>query len=149
MLRFICITALAVGCAMAETSIPKDAVEVESGVYKYTDSTGKTYTYKKSPFGVVKSLDKPAAQTAESTPATPATPSKAAAPTATPFGDVQAPATPQAVKVSDRGDVLEFERPSPFGSYKWKRKKTELTASEREEWERSQKHSDGVSGTKE
>ena len=80
MLRFICITALAVGCATAETSIPKDAVEVESGVYKYTDSTGKTYTYKKSPFGVVKSLDKPAVPTAESTPAKPATPSKAAAP---------------------------------------------------------------------
>ena len=38
------------------------------------------------------------------------------------------PAKSQEVKVVDRGEMLEFERPSPFGSYKWKAKKSELTA---------------------
>ena len=57
MLRTIVIAALAVGCATAETAIPKTAVEVEPGVYKQTEASGKTYTFRKTPFGVVKSLD--------------------------------------------------------------------------------------------
>ena len=38
--------------------------------------------------------------------------------------------------------------PSPFGSYKWKAKKSELKDSEREAWERSRKQTD-TSGPKE
>jgi hypothetical protein len=67
---------------------------------------------------------------------------KPAATTPTPFGDVKASAqTETTVKVTEHGDTLEFERPSPFGSYKWKAKKSELKASEREAWERSKKQS--------
>ena len=135
MLRTILIAALAVGYAAAETTIPKTAVEVEPGVYKQTETSGKTYTFRKTPFGVVKSLDgektaKPAAE-----PAPVAKPAS----TPTPFGDVKAAPQTENVKVTEHGDVLEFERASPFGSYKWKVKKSELKSSEREAWERSRK----------
>ena len=60
MLRMIVMTVLAIGFAAAEASVPKDAQEVAPGLYKYTDSTGKKYTFRKTPFGVVKSLDEPA-----------------------------------------------------------------------------------------
>ena len=50
--------------------------------------------------------------------------------------------------MTERGDVLEFERASPFGSYKWKAKKSELKDSEREAWERSKRQT-ADSGPKE
>ena len=40
----------------AETTVPKDATEIEPGVYRHTDSAGKTYIFRKTPFGIVKSL---------------------------------------------------------------------------------------------
>jgi acyl-CoA hydrolase len=143
MLRTIVIAALAVGCAAAETVIPKTAVQVEPGVYKQTEASGKTYTFRKTPFGVVKSLDeeKPAKPVPETAPA-----AKPAS-TPTPFGDVKAAPQTENVKVTEHGDVLEFERASPFGSYKWKAKKSELKSSEREAWERSRKQ-DTASGSK-
>ena len=143
MLRIIVIAALAVGCAAAETVIPKTAVEVEPGVYKQTEASGKTYTYRKTPFGVVKSLDK-----AKSDKPAEAAPVAKPTSTPTPFGDVKATPQTETVKVTERGDVLEFERPSPFGSYKWKAKKSELKDSEREAWERSRRQTT-TSGTKE
>ena len=38
-------------------------------------------------------------------------------------------------KVTEEGDSLRFERPSPFGVRKWTRKKTELTEMETAAWE--------------
>jgi hypothetical protein len=155
MFRILLITAMAVGCASAETSVPKGATEIEPGLYKYTDSTGKTYKFRKTPFGVVKSLDQPAKQAAaeesdKTAPAaanlTSATPKET---TASPFGQVKPPASAQAIKVVDRGDSLEFERPSPFGSYRWNKKKDDLTPFEREAWDRSRQQSNAASGSKE
>lgn len=136
MLRMMLMTAIVAACAAAQASVPKDATEIEPGVYKHTDSAGKTYKYKKTPFGVVKSADE-----VSKTPAT----------NATPFGEVKspAPAPVQAIKVSERGDSLDFERPSPFGSYKWTRKKAELTEAEREAWDRSRAKTTAASGPKE
>jgi hypothetical protein len=146
----IVMTVLAVGCAAAEVTVPKDATEIEPGVYKHTDSAGKTYRYKKTPFGVVKSPEKEekgekSAPPAESTKAD----GRSASTTATPFGDVKTPPAAQAIKVSDRGDSLEFERPSPFGTYKWKRKKEDLNQSEREAWDRSRQPTTAAPGPKE
>jgi hypothetical protein len=42
---------------------------------------------------------------------------------------------PVTVKVTEEGDSLRFERPSPFGVRKWTRKKTELTEMEKAAWE--------------
>lgn len=144
MLRIIVTAALAVSCAAAETSIPKTAVEVEPGVYKQTEASGKTYIFRKTPFGVVKSLESSKA----SKPAADAAPAAKPVATATPFGEVKTPSKTEQIKVTEHGDVLEFERASPFGSYKWKAKKSELKDSEREAWERS-KSQTAASGPKE
>ena len=140
MLRWIAVTTLAMSAALADVSVPKGATEIQPGVYKHTDASGKTFIFRKTPFGIVKSPE--GADKAENSNAaaidTPHVTSKpSAGATASPFGDVNKPAKSQDVKVVDRGEVLEFERPSPFGSYKWKAKKTELTVEEREAWARS------------
>jgi hypothetical protein len=44
------------------------------------------------------------------------------------------------VKASDAGDKVRFVRNSPFGANTWERKKSELTESEREVWERQCGH---------
>lgn len=150
MFRLIVMTVIAVGCASAQVTVPKDATEIEPGVYKHTDSAGKTYRYKKTPFGVVKSPEREdkaekAVNRAESTKAD----TSGDTTTATPFGDVKAPPPAQVIKVSDKGDSLEFERPSPFGSYRWKRKKDDLNATEREAWDRSRQQTTTAPGPKE
>ncbi|MDP2996027.1 MAG: hypothetical protein Q8N47_00980 [Bryobacterales bacterium] len=45
------------------------------------------------------------------------------------------PQPPVGFKVTEEGDSLRFERPSPFGVRKWTRKKTELTGTEKAAWE--------------
>jgi hypothetical protein len=134
MFRLIAVTTFAVSLALAQASVPKGATEVEPGVWKHTDTAGKTSLYRKTPFGVVKSdpsKDAPESKPGEASkqPAAPAT----TAATPSPFGSVKA-APDQSTKVVEKGDTLEFERPSPFGSYKWKAKKSELTAEEQEAW---------------
>src|SRR5215470_7531709 len=39
--------------------IPKGAVETEPGTFRYTDSDGKKWIYRKTPFGVARLEDKP------------------------------------------------------------------------------------------
>src|SRR5579872_1069581 len=90
--------------APATVTIPKDAVRNENGTYSYTDKDGKKWLYTNTPFGVVKAADG-----AEDKP------------------DKQ----PPAVKVIDKGDTVRFERPSPFGTMSWEKKKSDLTDEER------------------
>jgi len=45
------------------------------------------------------------------------------------------PQPPVGFKVTEEGDSLRFERPTPFGVGKWTRKKTELTEMEKAAWE--------------
>jgi hypothetical protein len=145
MFRLIAIAVVVFGSAMAETVVPKGATEVEPGVHRHTDTSGKTYIYRKTPFGIVKSLEP--ASTPESSK-TEASKTSSAPATPTPFGPVKTDtAAKNQVKVVDRGDTLEFERPSPFGSYKWKKKKNDLTATEQEAW--SQTRQESTTGTKE
>ncbi|MEK7755078.1 MAG: hypothetical protein AAB654_24340 [Acidobacteriota bacterium] len=70
---------------------------------------------------------------------------KAAAGYRTPFGVLHSdgksaegqakPQPPVSFKVTEEGDSLRFERPSPFGVRKWTRKKTELTETEKAAWD--------------
>jgi hypothetical protein len=100
--------------------IPANAVEFEPGSYRATDAAGKTWIYRKTPFGVARMEDKPdtqrAAQTAE---------------------------LAEQIKVTEAGDSLKFERPGPFGMYQWQKKKSELNDNERAAWERSRNPSPG------
>jgi hypothetical protein len=116
-------TAPAPRTASAESKIPADAVKSEDGSYKYTDKNGKHWTYRQTPFGVSKAED------------------KAVDATATPFGKSKepaiAPVKPEPrpgdtinTKAVDEGDTIRFERPTPFGTSVWRKKKSDLDAAD-------------------
>jgi hypothetical protein len=137
MLRILIIFALAIGTAAAEAAIPKGATEVEPGVFKHKDASGKAFIYRKTPFGVIKSVEGAAAEKAPEAPPTAAAKTATATdPQETPFGDLKKQTHAQ-IKVVEKGDTLEFERTSPFGGIRWTNKKDQLTAEERQAWERS------------
>jgi len=81
-------------------AVPAGAKEVGPNLYRYTDAQGKTWMYRKTPFGVGKWEDKPSEQptVSDSVP----------------------------TKVTDLGDSYQFQRPTPFGMQKWTVKKADL-----------------------
>jgi hypothetical protein len=89
-------------------AIPAGATLVEPNLYRYTDSSGKTWNYRQTPFGISKweEAASPAAQ-----------------------GIPQAKAEP--ALVTDLGDSYRFERKTPFGTSTWVHKKSELTDEEK------------------
>ena len=97
----------------AAVTLPSGATQVEPGTWNYTDASGKKWIYRQSPFGLSRVEDKPAESvSADRTVAT---------------------------KAVEAGDVIKFERPSPFGPYRWEKKKTDLTDDEKAAWEASRK----------
>jgi hypothetical protein len=92
-------------------SIPAGAKLVEPNLYRYTDSDGKTWNYRQTPFGISKweETSSPAAQPAPESS--------------------QAKSVP--VVVTDLGDRYRFEKKTPFGQSSWTRKKSELTEEEK------------------
>ncbi len=97
--------------APQNVEIPRDAEKIEPYTYRHTDKTGKVWIYRETPFGIVK------------------------------FPEDQA-RKPKPVENQDdwtaveEGDNIRFERPSPFGKYRWIRKKSELSEAEKQVWER-------------
>ena len=98
----------------AELTLPAGAKLVEPGTYSFTDAQGKKWIYRKTPFGLSRAEDKPAE------PLTTA-----------------APAAASVITATEDGDSVRFERPGPFGPYRWEKKKSELSHDERSAWERS------------
>ena len=98
-----------------ELKLPKEAVLVEPNTYTFTDAKGKKWIYRKTPFGLSRAEEKPSAA-----PETPAPPPGAG------------------MTATAEGDTIHFERPSPFGVYRWDKKKADLTDDERAALERSQ-----------
>ncbi|HLG99970.1 MAG TPA: hypothetical protein VKX49_26915 [Bryobacteraceae bacterium] len=88
--------------------LPKGAVQIEPNLYRYTDAQGKTWLIRSTPFGFSKWEDKPAAA----------------------LPPAQADRTP-AIKATDLGQTVRFERPTPFGVSTWVRKKDQLTEEEK------------------
>ncbi len=94
------------------TKIPKSdppagAVKVDDNFYRFTDAKGKKWVYRKTPFGWAK-----IEETAETAPPPPR------------------PAEAE-IRVLSDGDVVKFEKASPFGTSRWERKADELTADEK------------------
>ncbi len=92
-------------------SIPPGAKLVEPNLYRYTDSDGKTWNYRQTPFGVSK-WEETSAPTPQPAPQS-----------------SQAKSVP--VVVTDMGDRYRFEKKTPFGQSSWTRKKSELTDEEK------------------
>lgn len=99
--------------APAAQTIPAGAKEIEPGTYRWVDPKGVAWIYTKTPFGIMKGPEKK--------------------------NDMPEGAATAGWRVTDLGENLEFEKPYPFGgTYRWTRKKTELTDLESEFWQRSQ-----------
>ena len=96
--------------AAAQIVIPAGAAKAEDGSYHYTDAQGKKWIYCKTPFGVARAEDQPV--------------------------DRKPLETAKDVKATEDGEFIRFERPGPFGTYKWQRRKTELDEMEQAVWER-------------
>ena len=98
------------------TAIPSSAVQIEPGAYRWTDPKGKKWILFQTPFGIAKKEDD-----------------------GQPLRNKQTEVhTMEGVKISEDGDSLKFEREGPFGTYKWSKKKTELSEEEKTAWERQQ-----------
>jgi len=115
LILLVSMTALGAAEAAGGTAplvIPAGSVAVESNLYRHTDAQGKTWMYRRTPFGITRAE-------AQSVPA------------ARPDGWANA-------KAWDDGDAVRFERPGPFGIYRWRTKKSELDAAEQAVWARQQ-----------
>jgi hypothetical protein len=95
----------------APVTIPADAKEISPGLYRWVDPKGQAWTYRKTPFGIMRGPE----QKAE-TPAS----------------------VPTDWTATDAGDSVAFTGPSPFGPKHWTVKKTELSETEAAVWKRAQ-----------
>jgi len=94
----------------AEVTVPAGATLTEPGTWTYTDAKGKKWMYPPDPFRHRQIRGQPA-----ETPA----------------------AAPIPITATEDGDKVRFERPGPFGTYRWEKKKSELTDDERAALQRS------------
>ena len=118
--------------AAQRLTVPKGAVESEPGTFHYTDAQGKKWIYRQTPFGVARLRDVPDG----SAPGSSAPGSKDAAHMGFGSGPAPAPDLSAGTKASADGDTIHFERPGPFGIYKWDRNKSDLTEMEQAAWNR-------------
>lgn len=103
--------------APASITIPAGAVETEPGVWSWTDAKGQKWIDRKTPFGVSRTEDKPAA--------------------VDPAAARRVDAEADAIKAVEDGNTVHFERMGPFGAYKWSRATTGLNEVERKALERA------------
>jgi hypothetical protein len=92
-------------------TVPPGAVATSPSAYSYTDAEGKKWIYHTSPFGVTRE------------------------PEGAPQRFVRDYSN---VKATEQGDSIRFERPTPFGPFRWQTKKSDLNEMERTVWQREQ-----------
>jgi hypothetical protein len=98
----------------AVQSIPAGAKEVEPNLYRYTDSNGKTWNYRQTPFGINKWEQTSAAAQQPPQPV------------------AQPEAKKEPITVTDLGgESYRFDKKTPFGHSTWVRKKSELSDEEK------------------
>src|SRR5580692_351887 len=106
------------------TEIPAGAVQFEPGSYHYTDAKGKKWILRPTPFGIAKIED-----------------------TGVPAKKYEDHSLDDA-KITEDGDSVKFERPGPFGTYKWEKKKTDLDEGEKAAWEHEKAKKTGAQDRK-
>lgn len=104
-------------------TIPAGAVQVEPNLYRLTDSNGKTWNYRQTPFGINKWEQ-------SATPETQPAPAPSVQSTSqSPFRSATVKTEP--IMVTDLGDSYRFDKNTPFGHSTWTRKKSEVSAKEK------------------
>lgn len=99
----------------APDAIPPGAVETNPGTWHYTDAAGKKWIYRKTPWGTARFED-------------------AQGVTVKSEAEIK---DAESIKAVEDGDSIRFEKPGPFGTYKWSRKKSELSEAEQQAWDRA------------
>jgi hypothetical protein len=125
-------------------TIPAGATEISKGTYKHTDANGKSWIYRKTPFGISKTAEDSENNRPIDTTASPERGNPFAGEKSTSSNST----TPN-VSVVEEGDSVKFERATPFGPTRWTRKKSELSKEEQELVERSRSRAKENTGTKE
>lgn len=97
-------------------AVPPGATEISPGNWYYTDAQGKGWFYRKTPFGVARVEEKPAAPDARTVS--------------------QEEAELRSIHAVEDGETVRFERKGPFGVYKWSKPRKDLNEMERKAWER-------------
>jgi hypothetical protein len=108
--------------------IPAGALESEPGTFRYTDARGKKWIYRKTPFGIARLEDVPSGKALASDKAA----GKSLRAVEVDGVDVKG----ADVQATEDGDTIRFERPGPFGVYKWQKNKSELDEMEQAVWNR-------------
>jgi hypothetical protein len=122
--------ASAPGTPIAVMKIPADAVKTPEGAYRYKDANGKSWIYRETPFGVSRVEDTP--RTGSSVNSTKAA---AIATVSGPRTQTDSSATVTAVA---KGEMITFQKPTPFGVTSWQKRKSDLTPDEQKVWDREQ-----------
>jgi hypothetical protein len=92
-------------------AVPQGATATAPATYSYTDAEGRKWIYHTSPFGVTREPEgAPSRFTRD-------------------YSNV---------KATEQGDSIRFERPTPFGPFRWQTKKSDLNEMERTVWQREQ-----------
>lgn len=110
--------------ASGPVTIPKDAVEIEPGLFQAKDDKGKVWHYTRTPFGVRRFEPQEQADTTAADAA-------------------------RMIVAGEENGVVRFQRKTPFGLTSWTRKKDQLNAAEKMAVERAatRKESGGASAT--
>ncbi len=91
--------------AAAKLEIPPDATKIDQYTYRHKDAQGKTWIYKRTPFGLSR-MEETVAEAPQPK-----------------LGEAE-------VKVTEQGDNITFERQGPFGKSTWSKRRSELTSEE-------------------
>ena len=117
--------------------IPATAVKTSEGHYRDVDAHGKAWIYSETPFGVSRVPEHPTLSPSSGTVQTPFGPTPSAKTSAPAPAAVTADRTAHVTAVA-KGDMIHFERPTPFGATSWDKSKSSLTPEEQKIWEREQ-----------
>jgi hypothetical protein len=85
----------------AGLTVPPEAVNIGPGAWRYIDKEGKAWIYRATPITTVR------------------------------MPEADFDAMYPGVKVTERGDTVRFERPTPMGPVTWERKRSELREEEK------------------
>ena len=108
--------------APGPAAIPKDAVEVEPGLFETKDAAGKVWHYTHTPFGVSRFEPRH-------------------------HEDTTAADAAGITVIGEDAGVVRFERKTPFGFARWTGKRDRLTAAEKMALERTASRKDGLNAT--